>query len=107
MYVSLFYLCMYIATPAEVIGHYYCFLLDNLDNNVAHQIMLELKLLNKEDMVHYNKLYSDYQKTAFLLNQLVSVETSRGIVEFCHLLQNVKSQQEVGCKLVNGKNSKV
>ena len=93
---------MFLARPAEVIDHYYCFLSNNLDNSVMCQIMLELKLLNEKDLVQCAKMYSDYQKNAFLLDQLLVTDTA-SIVGFCHMLQNGKNQ-ELGHMLMNCKN---
>ena len=90
------------ATPAEVINHYYCFLLENLDSSTICQIMLKMKLLTEKDLLHAAKMYSDYQKNAFLVDRLLVTSTS-GIVEFCHLLQTTQSQQEIGFKLVHGR----
>ena len=94
-------ICIFLATPAEVIDHYYCFMLDNLDNSVLWQIMIDLELLTKEDLVHFATMYSDYQKTAFLLDKLMLTGTVR-IVEFCSSLQNKDNQQELGRMLMNG-----
>ena len=94
---------MFLATPAEVIGHYYCLLLDNLDNSVVSKIMLKLKLVNEEDLINCAKLHSEYQKNAFLLDQLlVTNNNSSNIFEFCRLLYNESDQQEIGYMLVNG-----
>ena len=86
-----------------MIGHYYCFLVDNLDNSVVCQIMLELKLLTERDLLHCAQMYSGHQQNAFLLDQLLAVGTA-SIDEFCHMLQNAKNQPELGCILVNGEN---
>ena len=94
---------LFLVNAVEVISHYYCFLLENLDNNVVCQIMLELKLLSNKDLIHCAKMYSDYQKNTYLLNKLLVVQTDSVIVHFCHLLQKAKNQQELGYKLVNGK----
>lgn len=94
-------LCV-LATPAEVIGHYYCFLSNNLDNSVVCKIMLELKVVNEEYLIHCAKLHSDYQKNAFLLDQLLVTNKFSNIFEFCRLLHNTDNQQELGYMLVNG-----
>ena len=91
-----------LATPAEVIGYYYCFLSDNLDNGVVCKIMLELKVVNEENLIHCAKLHSEYQKNAFLLDQLLVTNKFSDIFEFCHLLHNTDNQQELGHMLVNG-----
>ena len=91
-----------LATPAEVIGHYYCFLVDNLDNSVICQIMLELKLLSEKDLIHCAKMYSDHQQNMYLLDRLLVTSTA-SINDFCRKLQNTNNQ-EVGCMLVTGKN---
>ena len=90
------------ATPAEVIGHYYFVLSENVDHSVIRRVMLKLKLLNKQDLTYCGKLYSDYQKNVFLLDQLLVADRA-SIVEFCYLLQNMKCQKELGHMLVNGK----
>ena len=92
-----------LATPAEVIGHYYCFLVDNLNNSVVCQIMLELKLLTEKDLMHCAKMYSDHQQNTYLLDRLL-VTGMASIDEFCHKLQHRKNQQEFGDILVAGKN---
>ena len=91
-----------LASATEVISHYYCFLSNNLDNNEACNIMLKLKLVTEGDLVHCGKMYSVYQKNGFLLDQLLVTETA-SIVGFCHMLQNVKNQQELGHMLLSGK----
>ena len=93
---------LHLATPAEVIGHYYCFLLENLDDSVISQLMLEIKLLTEDDLVHCAKIFSDHQKNAFLIDHLLAMGTA-SIVEFCHLLQNTENVREIGIMLVNGK----
>ena len=65
--------------------------------------MLEMKLLSEKDLVHSAKMYSDYQKNAFLVNRLLVTETT-SIVEFCHLLKGKENQPELGEMLINGKN---
>ena len=64
--------------------------------------MLELKVVNEEDLIHCAKLHSEYQKNAFLLDQLLVTKNSSNIFEFCHLLHNTDNQQELGYMLVNG-----
>ena len=90
------------AAPVEVIVHYYFALSDNLDHSVICQVMLKLKLLKEQDLVYCGKLYSDYQRNVFLLDQLL-VSDSASIVEFCHLLKYIECQKELGHMLVNGK----
>ena len=86
-----------------MIGHYYCFLVDNLDSSVVCQIMLELKLLSEKDLIHCAKMYSDHQQNTYLLEWLL-VKGTASIDEFCRKLKNTKNQQEVGSMLVAGKN---
>ena len=94
---------MYVlATPAEVIVHYYSFLSDNLDGNAVCKIMGDSNLLTDRDLVHAN-MHSDYKQNKFLLDQLL-IAGKANIVGFCHMLKDVKSQQELGHMLVNGKN---
>ena len=94
---------MYIsATAAEVIGHYYSFLLANFDSSTICHIMLEMKLITEKGLVHSAKMYSDYQKNAFLLDRLL-VTNAASIIEFCRLLQNTENQQDLGNMLMNGK----
>ena len=90
-----------LATPAEVISHYYCFLLESLDNGAICKIMLEMKLLTEDDLVHSALMYSDYQKNAFLIDHLLVTGTV-SILKFCTLLQNTENQHEIGNMLVNG-----
>ena len=85
-----------------MISHYYCFLLENLDGSIISQLMLEIKLLTEDDLVHCAKLCSDHQRNAFLMDHLLAMGTA-SIVVFCHLLQNTESLQEIGTMLVNGK----
>ena len=92
-----------LATPAEVISHYYCFLADNLNNSVVCQVMLELKLLTERDLMHCAKMYSDHQQNAYLLDRLLVTGTA-SIDDFCRKLRSTKSEQEVGSILVAGKN---
>ena len=67
--------------------------------------MLEMELLTEKDLVYSAKMYSDYQKNAFLLDRLLVTNTAN-IAEFCHLLQNTESQQDIGDMLINGKSIK-
>ncbi len=93
-----------LANPAEVIGHYYCFLLENLDSSVICQLMLEMKLLTEDDLVHCAKMCSEHQKNTFLMDHLLAAGTTR-IVGFCHLLQDTENHQEIGTILTNGNKS--
>ena len=88
-----------LATPAEVIDHYYYFLTDNLDNNTICQAMLKLELITERDLVDSATMYSEYQKSSFLLDRLL---LSSNIIEFCRVLQNIENKQEIGKILVNG-----
>ena len=93
-----------LATPAEVIDHYYCFLSSNLDNSIICQNMLKLELISEEDLMISAKLCSDYKRNAFLLDQLL-VADSPSIIKFCYSLKNgVTNDTDVGYMLVNGKN---
>ena len=93
-----------LATPAEVIDHYYCFLSNNLDNSIISQNMLKLELISEEDVMISAKMYCDYKKNAFLLDQLL-VADSASIIKFCYLLKNgAPNNQNIGHVLVNGKN---
>ena len=85
-----------------MISHYYCFLLENIDSSVIFQLMLEIKLLTEDDLVHCAKMCSDHLKNAFLIDHLLAMGTA-SIVEFCHLLRNTENLQEIGTMLVNGK----
>ena len=85
-----------------MIGHYYWFLLETLDGNVISRLMLDIKLLTEDDLVHCAKMCSDHQKNAFLMDHLLAMGTT-SIVEFCHLLLNTEDLQEIGTMLVNGK----
>ena len=88
-----------LATPAEVISHYYCFLSDQLDSNVLCQIMHTLKLLNEEDLT---KLNSEYQKNTFLLDCLLGANSTT-IREFCQALCETENCREIGTMLLSGK----
>ena len=106
MYIKLFFkslLLLLLATAAEVISHYYCFLSNNLDNNEVCNIMLNLKLVTEGDLVRCGKMHSVYQQNRFLLDQLLVTDTA-DIVGFSRMLQNVKNQQELGHMLLSGKN---
>ena len=108
MYLIFIYLVVFdlntdfvLATPVEVIDHYYCFLADNLDNSVICQTMLKLEVISEKDVINSTKMSSEYRQNAFLLDLLL-VTASTSIDEFCHLLQNTKNQQQLGDMLVNG-----
>ena len=92
---------MFSATPAEVIGHYYCFLADNLDNNVICQAMLKLEAITEGDLADSSQMHSEYQRNTFLLDKLLFTDKST-IVEFCRMLQSIKNEQEIGKMLMNG-----
>ena len=57
-----------------MIGHYYWFLLETLDGNVISRLMLDIKLLTEDDLVHCAKMCTDHQKNAFL-NKLIVYAT--------------------------------
>ena len=99
MYVDLKF--SYTATSAEVVDHYYHLLASNFDNSVICQTMLKLEVITEECQINSAKMYSDYQKNAYLLDQLLIKDTSR-IVEFCHSLQSAENEREIGIILVNG-----
>ena len=85
-----------------MVDHYYHFLMDNLHNNTICQTMLKLELITERDVIDAAKMYSEYQKNSFLLDQLLISDTSN-IVEFCRILQNTENEQEIGKMLMNGK----
>ena len=64
--------------------------------------MLKLELMTKRDLVDSTKMYSEYQRNSFLLDQLLTSDASN-IIEFCYELQNTENRQEIGKMLVNGK----
>ena len=105
VHVLLIYIDFVIATPAEVIDHYYHFLMENLDNNIICQTMLKLELITELDVMDSATMYSEYQKNSFLLDQLL-VSDASNITEFCHMLQNTESKQDIGKILVDGKGIK-
>ena len=76
--------------------------MDNLDNNTICQVMLKLELITERDVMDSAKMYSEYQKNSFLLDQLLTSYTSN-IVEFCHVLQSMEDKQEIGKMLLDGK----
>ena len=78
-------------------------MLENLDSSIIYQLMLEMKLLTEDDLVHCAKLCSDHQKNAFLMDHLLVAGTTN-IVGFCHLLQSTENQ-EIGTMLTNGNKS--
>ena len=94
---------MFLATPAYVIDHYYCFLADNLSNDVFCQIMLSLKLVNEEDHMIHSMAPSEYQRNTLLLDHLL-VSGAADIERFCSILQDSKGQQQIGYMLMNGMN---
>ena len=83
-----------------MIDHYYCFLLDKLDNSDVSKLMLESELLTDKKLPH-GTTHSDYQQNRFLLDHLL-VARKAAIVGFCHMLEDMKNQ-ELGHMLVNGK----
>ena len=91
---------MFLATPAEVIGHYYCFLADNFSNDIFCQIMSSLKLLKEDDRVALSMLPSEYYRNTSLLNHLLVSEIT-SICRFCHTLRDAENQK-IGYTLVNG-----
>ena len=93
---------LFLATPAEVINHYYYFLTESLDYDTICQVMLKLELITERDVIDSAKMYSEYRKKSFLLDRLLISDTT-SIVEFCHMLQSTKSKQEIGKMLVYGK----
>ena len=88
-----------------MIDHYYCFLLEKLDNSEVGKIMLESELLTDKDLAH-TPMHSDYQQCRLLLDQLL-IAKKASIVGFCHILEDLKNQQELGQILVNGKRLRV
>ena len=91
-----------LAKPAEVIDHYYYFLTENLDNDTICQTLLKLELITERDLVDSGKMYSEYQRNSFLLDQLLTSDASN-ISKFCRVLQSTEKKQEIGKMLVNGK----
>ena len=94
---------MFLATPAEVIDHYYCFLADSLSNDFFCQIMSSLKLLREIDEVTFSTLPSEYQRNTLLLDHLLVSDTT-SISSFCYTLRDAENQhvQQIGYMLVNG-----
>ena len=92
---------MFLATPAEVIDHYYCFLADSLSNDSFCQIMSSLNLLREDDKTTLSLLPSEYQGNTSLLDHLL-VSDATSICRFCHILRDTENQQEIGYILVNG-----
>ena len=95
------YICIYIATPAEVIDHYYCFLADSLSNDIFCQIISSLKLLKEDDQVTLTVLASEYQRNSLLLNHLLASDATI-VSRFCHILQDTATQTDIGHMLVDG-----
>ena len=80
--------------------------MDNLDNNTICETMLKLELITEGDVMDSAKMYSEYQKNSFLLDQLLTSDAS-SIVEFCCMLQSTQNKQEIGKMLLNGKEHEV
>ena len=97
------YICIYIATPAEVIDHYFCFLADSFNNDTFCQIpiMSSLKLLKEDNQATLTVVASEYQRNSLLLNHLLASDAA-SISRFCHILQDTATQADIGHMLVNG-----
>ena len=80
--------------------------MDNLDNDTICETMLKLELITERDVMDSAKMYSEYQKNSFLLDQLLTSDASC-IVEFCYVLQSAQNKQEIGKMLMNGKEHEV
>ena len=98
----MYYINFVLATPAEVIDHYYCFLADNLDSSIIRQTMHKVKVISEKDIVISTTMCSEYQKNAFLLNHLLIADTA-SIIAFCHSLE--EKDKQLGHMLVTGKSS--
>ena len=94
-----------LATPAEVIDYYYYFLMENLDSNTICHTMLKLELITEIDVIDSARMYSEYQKNSFLLDQLL-ISDALSIIEFCRMLQSTENKQDIGKMLVHGKGIK-
>ena len=92
---------MILATPAEVVDHYYCFLAVSLKYDVFCQIMSSLQLMSEEDKEHLSVVASEYHKNISLLNSLV-VSDSASISRLCSILEDTEGQQDIDHTLVNG-----
>ena len=90
-----------LATPAEMLIHYYCFLADSLNNKIFCRLMSLMKMLKEADAINFTMVPSEYQRNALLLDDLL-VSDANSISRFCHSLQDTKTQQEIGQMLVNG-----
>ena len=75
---------------------------EHLDNDTICQTMLKLELITEREVIDSARMYSEYQKNSYLLDQLMISDASN-IVEFCCMLKNTESKQEIGKMLVNGK----
>ena len=90
-----------LATPAEVLIHYYCFLADSLNNEMFYQLMFSMNILKEADKTNFTMVVSEYQNNSYLLDDLI-VSDANSISKFCHSLQDTETQQEIGQMLVNG-----
>ena len=88
-----------------MIDHYYYFLMENLDNSTICHTMLKLELITEIDVIDSAKMYSEYQKNSFLLDQLL-ISDALSIIEFCRMIQDTENKQDIGKMLVNGKGMK-
>ena len=92
---------VFLATPAEVLHHYYCFLADSLNNKIFYQVMSSLKMLKEASKINLPMVASEYQRNILLLDDLLASDATN-ISKFCRNLQDTESQQEIGQMLVNG-----
>ena len=92
---------MFLATHAEIIDYYYCFLAINLSNGILCQVMFSLKLVKEEDDVTLSMAPSEYQRNTLLLDHLL-VSDATSIQGLCYALQDTKHYQDIGIMLVNG-----
>ena len=64
--------------------------------------MLKLELITEIDVLDSARMYSEYQRNSFLLDQLLTSYTPN-IVKFCYMLQHMENYQEIGKMLAFGK----
>ena len=58
-------------------------------------------MLKEDDKGILTTVPTEYQKNTLLLDYLLALDTTT-ISRFCHILQDIESQQEIGRMLVNG-----
>lgn len=63
--------------------------------------MSSSKMIKEDDKGILTTVPTEYQKNALLLDYLLGLDTAN-ISRFCHILQDIENQQEIGRVLING-----